>query len=131
MTAVVTIDDVAAVALHLPETVQSERRGSEIWAVRDRTFAWIRPFTKADIKRFGDQRPPGGPILGVRVADLQDKEALLAEGRGGLFTIPHFDGFAAVLVQLQTVDDGVLEEVVVDAWLACAPPALVKGYLGS
>ena len=45
--------------------------------------------------------PPDGPIFAVSVADLNEKEAVLASGQKGFFTIPHFDGFAAVLIQLQ------------------------------
>ena len=65
----------------------------------------------------------------MRVADLGDKEAVLAAGSKGVFTIPHFDGFAAVLIQLRTVTKKVLREAVVDAWLSCAPPHLADEYL--
>ncbi|HEY6426253.1 MAG TPA: hypothetical protein VIX84_03390, partial [Acidimicrobiales bacterium] len=87
--------------------------------------------SKADLRRFGDETPPGGPILGLRVDGLEDKEAVLAMGRKGFFTIPHFDGYAAVLVQLRAVAQRPLREAVVDAWLACAPPALADDYLAA
>ena len=89
----------------------------------------MRPFSKADLKRFGSETPPSGPILAVRVADLHEKEAVLAEGPDGVFTIPHFDGYAAVLVQLEAVAPDTLRDLVVDAWLACAPAALADDYL--
>ena len=76
-----------------------------------------------------DQEPPPGPILAVRVADLHEKEAVLAEGRPGVFTITHFDGYAALLVQLEAVEPKTLRDLVVDAWLACAPAALADDYL--
>ncbi len=125
-----TLDDVAALALALPEVAEVERRGSRTWVVAGRTFAWERPFSKADLRRFGDAAPPDGPILAVRVADLEDKEAIVAEGARGVFTIAHFDGFAAVLIQLRVVGRRRLKEAVVDAWLACAPDRLVAAYLG-
>jgi hypothetical protein len=73
--------------------------------------------------------PPDGPILGVRVDDLGEKEAVLAANTRGLFTIPHFDGYAAVLIQLNTVTDNALHEAIVDAWLSCAPSKLAAQYL--
>jgi hypothetical protein len=48
---------------------------------------------------------------------------VLAEGRAGFFNIPHFDGFAAVLIQLRKVSTNVLREALVEGWLACAPEA--------
>ena len=124
----VTLDDVAAIALDLPEVTEEERRGTRQWFVAGKFFAWERPFSKADIRRFGDEPPPDGMILGVRVDDLSEKEAVLAEDRKGFFTIPHFDGYAAVLIQLKTVGKRHLREAIVEAWLACAPPALADEF---
>ncbi len=125
-----TLDDVARFASGLPEVTEGDRRGQRTWSVRDKTFAWERAFSKADVKRFGEQTPPNGPILAVRVEDLGEKEAVLAAHPGPFFTIPHFDGFAAVLVHLESVPLALLEEAVVDGWLACAPPKLATEYLG-
>ena len=62
--------------------------------------------------------------------DLAEKEAVLAAGGPAFFTIPHFDGYAAVLIQLDEVDETALREALVDAWLACAPVTLAREYLG-
>jgi hypothetical protein len=40
------------------------------------------------------------------------------------FTIPHFDGYAGLLIQLKRVKQSDLREAIVDAWLAMAPPRL-------
>jgi hypothetical protein len=124
-----TIDDVALVALELPEVTESERRGNRTWSVAGKGFAWERPFSKADVKRFGDAAPPDGPILAVRVGDLAEKEAVLAAQPKAFFTIPHFAGYPAVLVQLRRVTKKALRDAIIDGWLACAPPNLADQYL--
>jgi hypothetical protein len=124
-----TLDDAARIASKLPEVEEGERRGIRTWSVGGKTFAWERPFSKADIKRFGAEEPPQGTILAVRVEDLSEKEAVLAASSRGIFTIPHFDGYAAVLIQLDKVGARVLKETIVDGWLACAPPKLADEYL--
>jgi hypothetical protein len=127
---VATVETARDIAVGLPEVTEGERFGNLTWSVRRKAFAWDRPFSKADLRRLGDEPPPPGPILAVRVADLADKEAVLAAGGPAFFTIPHFDGYAAVLIRLDVVDDAALREAVVDAWLACAPATLAREFLG-
>jgi hypothetical protein len=124
-----TFEDAARIVMSLPEVTEGERRGGRTWFVAGKAFAWERAFSKADLKRFGDETPPDGPILAVRVEDLSEKEAVLAAGHAGFFTIPHFDGFSAVLIQLRAATARPLHNAIVDAWLACAPAALARDYL--
>ncbi|MDG4820551.1 MmcQ/YjbR family DNA-binding protein [Asanoa sp. WMMD1127] len=123
-----TLDDVARVAARLPEATEGERHGTRAWSVAGKVFAWERQFSKADIKRYGDAPVPPGPIVAAAVADLGEKEAVLAAGKAGIFTIPHFDGYAAVLIELDEVERATLEETVLDAWLAKAPARLTEAY---
>jgi hypothetical protein len=125
---VVSIDEVSRAATALPEVVEGDRRGSRVWSVAGKTFAWERQFSKADLTRFGDVAPPAGTILAVRVLDLADKEAVLASGLPGFFTIPHFNGFSAVLIELDEAGSAAVAEALADGWLACAPPKLSAQY---
>jgi hypothetical protein len=123
------VEDVARLALSLPDVTEGVRHGHRTWFVGGRAFAWERPFSKADIKRFGSASPPDGPIVAITVADLNEKEAVLAARTAGVFEIAHFDGYPAVLVALNEVPVPALEEALVDGWLACAPEALAEQYL--
>jgi hypothetical protein len=120
--------DVADLALSLPGTAERESRGLRQWVVRDKLFVWDRPLRKADLAALGDAAPDG-PVLGARVEHLVAKEALLADDSGVYFTTPHFDGYPIVLVQLDLIGRADLEEVITEAWLARAPPKLVKEFL--
>lgn len=117
-------DAVARLALALPETV--EDRGT--WRVRKKGFVWERPLRKADLEALGSSAP-SGPILGARLADVGEKDALIASNPQVYFTTPHFDGYPAILVQLENIAEDELRELITDAWLVQAPKRLAKQYL--
>src|SRR3954447_9500736 len=112
----------------MPEATERMSRDMRQWRVKDKLFVWERPLRKSDLKALGDAAPDG-PILGARVEHLGAKEALLANDQGVFFTTPHFDGYPAILVELDKIAVEDLDEVIVEAWLARAPPKLVKAYL--
>jgi hypothetical protein len=124
---VATWDDVRRIALALPETSEGLRHRTTTWFVRDKAFVWERPLRQADLRALGDAAP-AGPILGARVPHLIAKEALIADNPAVFFTTPHFDGYPAILVQLDPVALRELEEVIVEAWLARAPKRLAQEY---
>jgi hypothetical protein len=121
-------DDVRRIALALPETSEGVSYGHTSWRVRDKLFVWERPLRPSDLRALGGSAP-NGPIVALRVEHLGAKEALLADPSGVFFTTSHFDGYPAVLVQLEPIALEELEEVIVEAWLARAPKRLAQAYL--
>jgi hypothetical protein len=103
-----TLDDAREIALALPETTERPSYGMPAFRVSDRPFARLRE----------------EDVLVVWVADLGEKEVLLASDPGKFFTIPHYDGHPMVLVRLSAVERDELAELLTDAWLARAPKRL-------
>jgi len=67
-----------------------------------------------------------------RVADLGEKELLLADARGVFFTTPHFDGYPAVLIRipdLARLDPDELHDMVAGAWLTRAQKRVARAWL--
>jgi hypothetical protein len=120
-------DDVRTLALGLPEATERMSRECSQWRVRDKLFVWERPLRKSDMDALGEKAPEG-PILGARVDDLVAKDALIADDPGVFFTTPHFDGYPAVLIELEKVSLPILEEVIVEAWFVRAPKRLAAEY---
>jgi len=125
-----TWDDVARIALALPETTEEQAWGNRHWKVRGKGFVWERPLRKSDLKVLGDAAPEG-PILGARVEHLVAKEALVQDPSKVFFTIPHFDGYPAILVLLDEIGLDGLDEVIVEAWLCRAPKRVADAYMAS
>ncbi len=121
-------DDVSRLALALPETAEKPMHGLRSWRVKDKLFVWERPLRGSDLRQLGEAAPDG-PILGARVEDAGAKEFYLQRNPEVYFTIPHFDGYNAVLVRLQRIALGELVELVEDAWLCRAPKKVIDRYL--
>jgi hypothetical protein len=125
---VATWDDVERLAMAMPEATERESRGHRQWRVKDKLFVWERPLRQSDLKALGPSAPDG-PILGARVEHEGAKQALLQNDEGVFFTTPHFDGYPAILVKLEPTPVDLLEEIVIEAWLARAPTRLAQAYL--
>ena len=132
-------EDVDAICAALPETWFATSWGDvPTWLVphrvrdgvdKGRGFVLYRkPHRTAVDPGTGE---PYDDLLVIRTADEADKQALV-EADGPFFTIDHFNGYNAVLVQLSRLGEitrDELAEVITDAWCACAPKRLVKAHL--
>ena len=118
--------DVRRIALALPEAEQHSEGFS--FSVKNKGkakgFAWVwqeRVHPK-------QARVPNPDVLAVRVADVAEKEELIASDPDVFFTEPHYNGYPAVLVRLAAVDNDELRELLTDAWRCMAPKALVEEF---
>lgn len=130
-----TLDDVRAVALTLPEAREAVdgHRGGASWRTAAGAFVWERGPSGADLvalEKLG-RTWPDGPVVGVRTDGLDEKEALLETFPAVFFTIPHFDGYPAVLVRLGAIDLAQLREVITDAWLLRATKRAAREWLAA
>jgi hypothetical protein len=125
---VATWNEVSGLATALADVTEVEARGLRQWKVKGKLFVWERPLRASDRDALGDAAPDG-PIMAARVEHEIAKQALLADDPKVFFTTPHFDGYPAVLVQLEKISEEELTEIVVEAWLNRAPPKLAKQYL--
>lgn len=128
-----TLDDVRAIALALPgaEEKVGGHTGEPAWRLKSGQFAWMRGPRGTDLRQLAElgREWPDGPVLGIRVASLEEKQALLAAEPDALFTIPHFDGYPAVLARLDAIDRERLGEIIADAWLTRAPARVAREWL--
>ena len=123
-----TWDDVARLALALPETTEvPSYAATRSWRVRDKAFAWERPLRGGDRAELGDDAP-SGPVLAVRVSDVAARADLIADSPGVYFTISHFAGYPAVLLRLDAIDAEELAEVLDEAWTCRAPRRLATQH---
>src|SRR3954454_13680729 len=110
-------DDVTRIALALPGAVQSETEFE--FRANGRLFVWAWR-ERVDPKK---AKVPSREVVVVRVRDEMDKQTLLALGDPSIFTEPHFDGYANVLIRLADVDPAFLEKLITDSYeLAVAKP---------
>jgi hypothetical protein len=112
----------------MPQAEEPGTRDNLQWKIGGKLFAWERPLRRSDRDALGDEAPDG-PILATRVADEGVKQALVADAPDVYFTIPHFEGYPAVLVRLEHIRVDELEELVTEAWLTRAPKRVAAAYL--
>lgn len=122
--AMVTQDDVRRIALALPAA--TERPDRFAFAVENKgklkDFAWVWA-ERSDPKA---PRLPNPGVLAIRVRGEEQKQFLIGSQPDVFFTEPHYNGFPAVLVRLEAIEDSQLEELLEAAWRIQAPRGLVS-----
>lgn len=130
-----TLDDVRALALGLPGVIEQVdgHRGGASWRTPAGAFAWERRPSGRDLEQLTalGRDWPDGVVVGLRTDGQQVKQALLETYPDAFFTIPHFDGYPAVLVRLDAIDPALLREVVTDAWLLKVTKRVANEWLAA
>ena len=111
--------DVRRIALALPNVEETDGRFafSVMNKGKLKGFVWVW-MERVDPKK---ARVPNPKVLAVRVANLGQKDALLAAEPVKFFTEPHYNGFPAVLVRLDAVTAADLKVLIAEAWRCQAP----------
>ncbi|WP_137295052.1 MmcQ/YjbR family DNA-binding protein [Nocardioides dongxiaopingii] len=131
-----TPDDVDEICAALPDTELGTSWGdTPTWKVpsgpRGKGFVmYRRPHASAVDPDTGEQYDD---LVIIVTPTEAEKRALVDDAATPFFTIDHFDGYAAVLVQqsrLRELGRDELAEIITDAWAARAPRRLVKEHLG-
>ena len=116
--------DVRRIAMALPSVEQEGDRFA--FAVphkgKLKGFAWVWQ------ERVEPKKPriPNLGVIAVRVANLAQKDLILASDSKKFFTEPHYNGFPAVLVRLDAVSVSDLELLIAEAWRCQAPRELAN-----
>lgn len=129
-----TLDDVRRIALALPEMFERPdgHRGGATWRTKRGLVVWERGPSKTDLAQLEElgREWPAGTVVALHLDGTGTAEALLNGFPETFFTIPHLDGYPAVLARLDTADPGLLEELIADAWLARVPQRIARDWLG-
>ena len=127
-----TMADLDELAMAMPEaTRELSGDGRPSYHVHGKMFCFHRGRRPDAVDQDGERM---ADVLMFRVADLEEKDLILADGRGIYFTTPHFNGYPAVLVRiprLAELDRDELRELVVEAWLSRAQKRLAKAWLAA
>ena len=122
--------DLDALALELPQvTKEISDDGRPSYQVHGKMFCFHRGRRPDAVDETGERLDD---VLMFRVADLDEKELLLADRPEVFFTTPHFNGYPAVLMRIPTLDRldrDELKDLLVDAWLTRAQKRVAKAWL--
>jgi hypothetical protein len=111
-----TWTDVVSLAQRLPEVEESTSYRTPSLKVAGKGFARLR------------SEAEGGLVL---MCGLDEKAALLASGDPAFYTTPHYDGYGAILVDLERVDPEQLAELIEDSWRLKAPKKVLRAWESS
>ena len=115
-----TFDDVRRLGMALPEMAESTSYGTPALKVRKKLVC--RMWSEREYNR--------DSVLDTEVlvvfCELDMKQVLLDNHPDALFTVPHYDGYGAVLVRMADVGLDDLADWIEDSYRLKAPPTLIR-----
>jgi hypothetical protein len=117
-----TFEDVVRISSQWSDVNVSTSYATPALKVKGKTFC--RLWGERDRSKSGGDE---GEVL-VVFCELDEKEFLLGESDGSIFTAPHYDGYGAVLVRLETVDKELLTSLLLESYLLKAPASIRRQF---
>ena len=114
--------DVVRLCTKWPSVTVSTSYGTPALKVKDKSFCRLwgpRDLAKADV---------GDAEVLVVFCEPDEKQFLLAESDGSVFSAPHYDGYNAVLVLLGDVEERLLESLLIESYLLRAPASIRRTF---
>jgi len=115
--------DVRRIAMTLPDVEEAKNDFAfSVW-----NKGKLKGFVWSWKERVNPKKPrvPHPSVIAARVANLAQRDLLLAAEPKKFFTEPHYSGFPAVLVRLDAVTVADLKVLIAEAWRCMAPAAPV------
>ena len=106
-------DDVVGLARELPGVEEGSSYGTPALRVKKAFMCRLRE---------------DGETLAIR-CDPDERPLLIEAHPGVLFVTPHYEAWPMVLVALPRAEEGLVRELLEDAWLEKAPKRLVEAFL--
>ncbi|WP_419915949.1 MmcQ/YjbR family DNA-binding protein [Candidatus Poriferisodalis sp.] len=115
-----TFDDVRRLGMALPEMAESTSYGTPALKVRKKLVC----------RMWSEREHNRDSVLDTEVlvvfCELDMKQVLLDNHPDALFTVPHYDGYGAVLVRMADVGLDDLADWIEDSYRLKAPPTLIR-----
>ncbi len=115
-----TFDDVRRLGMALPEMAESTSYGTPALKVGKKLVC--RMWSEREYNR---DSVHDTEVL-VVFCELEMKQVLLDNHPDALFTVPHYDGYGAVLVRMADVSLDDLADWIEDSYRLKAPPTLIR-----
>jgi hypothetical protein len=107
-----SLSDVRAIALALPEAEEGTSYGTAAWRVKGKLFA--RALEDAS-------------SIVIKV-DLDARDGLVAASPEAFVVTPHYQNYPMMVVKLGAVPRGLLHDLLIEAWRRTAPPKVVAAF---